>query len=793
MRPSTPPATVQRLAWAAGFLLVFISAFDLSGTRRSAMELDPSWNAVLEYAAGHHWQFGPQIVFTFGPLGYLAAPTSLGHLAGVRIAFALFWSAVVAFTAIALARRLPMWPRMALIIWLAAFPLAEGLDQTAFWVIASGTLLLLLDSPRNRWQPPLYVLSFIILALIKTSFFTAGVVSLALVAICWMTQKKFKSALALALGAPLGFILCWMACGQSISHIGGWIWRGVQLESGYSAAMNLTPKTAVLGAALAGLVLLAAATFTMILRGRNHILTWAAGLTLAQYGFLAWKEGFTRSGDWHAYVFLWYLPLGMTFFLLPDLPGAPRGKGRWAMNGALSASIVLALIGSHFQIPGFAWSQAAGWQHRCADRADALVVILSGRSQNLYADARNPRKTPLSILEHARDVIGDQSVDVMNYLQAAAVVNDLNYQPRPVFQGFVAYTPALQQLNLEYLQSARRPQFVMLDQQATDHRFPALEDSAALDYVLNNYVPVARDGSFLVLRENSSRNPAFTPVHEQVLHFGEKLDLRPWEGAPLFMTAEINPSLIGRAATLFYQPAPLTLRISRNNAEERYRLVPSMARRPFLISPVLNSNFDVMNLFTSQLGKKVDGVTFERPPRTGWEFQNAFRVRLYSAPDFPRAAKSIPASRMLADVQGRVFWPMPHSIESAEPVRLILVHGTAAVMVGAPSKIVIDVPPHATSFSGYSGIPPESSGAMAKPAAISIVVQDSSGHSHSILERTLNSPDANGAGRFSFQIPIDGARDRTVTLITTTVPGRGNEGSVSFWSQCRFDEPAARQ
>ena len=47
-------------------------------------------------------------------------------------------------------------------------------------------------------------------------------------------------------------------------------------------------------------------------------------ITLAQYIFLAWKEGFTRSGDWHTFVFLWYLPLGLALFLLEDLPGARR-------------------------------------------------------------------------------------------------------------------------------------------------------------------------------------------------------------------------------------------------------------------------------------------------------------------------------------------------------------------------------------------------------------------------------------------------------------------------------------
>ena len=75
-----------------------MSAFFLSGTRPPPLELDPSWHAALEYATVHHLQFGTQIVFTFGPLGFLSTRTSMGHLLGARIAFAFFWSALVALS-----------------------------------------------------------------------------------------------------------------------------------------------------------------------------------------------------------------------------------------------------------------------------------------------------------------------------------------------------------------------------------------------------------------------------------------------------------------------------------------------------------------------------------------------------------------------------------------------------------------------------------------------------------------------------------------------------------------------
>jgi hypothetical protein len=394
------------------------------------------------------------------------------------------------------------------------------------------------------------------------------------------------------------------------------------------------------------------------------------------------------------------------------------------------------------------------------------------------------------LLDHAKDVIGKDSVDVMNYLLLAAVVNEMNYQPRPVIQGFVAYTPALQSLNGEYFRSAHPPHFVLLCQQATDGRFPMLEDSAALNYVLNNYVPVARDGRFLVLQQRTAESPALQLVHAETLRFGEKLDLHPWAQGPLFMSVVIAPSLLGTATTFLYQQHPLYMRVARGQVEERYRIVPSMAELPFLLNPLLESNFDVMNLYTSQPGKQPESVIVERPPEGLFEFRDHVSVRLYAAPAFPRAAKDVPAPRMLADVQGRVFWPEPKSVESAAPVHFTTLRGAPALMVRAPSRILLEVPVNSSSFTCYFGIPQEAytGDGKALGVEISIAVQDRSGRSRWKLDRSLQPLSrADDRGRFSFQVPIDSTRDRSIALTTNPGPSGRAEGGWSVWSQCRFE------
>jgi hypothetical protein len=397
-------------------------------------------------------------------------------------------------------------------------------------------------------------------------------------------------------------------------------------------------------------------------------------------------------------------------------------------------------------------------------------------------------------LDRAKDLIGNESVDVMNYFALAAVINEMNYRPRPVFQGFVAYTPALQNLNAEYFRSEDRPRFVMLCQQATDGRFPTLEDSAALNYVLNNYLPVARDGPFLILQQRTQEVPAFQLVQERILHFGEKLELTSWAQARLFMSVSIKPSLLGRAVTFLYQQRPLYMRVSRNGVQERYRIVPSMAVRPFLLNPLLSSNYDVLNLYASGAGKEADSVVFEHPQHGSFEFQGDFAVRLYTAPAFMRAAKGISAPRMLADVQGRVFWPEPKSVESSAPAQIMIFHGSPALLVPAPSKIVVEIPPNASAFSVYFGVPEGTylGGGKEQGVRIAIEVCDKSSKCRRRFDRLLQPALRVGdRGRFSFRVPISTSRDGSIVLTTASSPSGSAQSSGSVWSQCRFEEAQA--
>src|SRR5262249_52586454 len=105
---------------------IFLSSFFISGTTTPIGELDPSWQVVLEFATQKRLQFGSEIIFTYGPLGFLFHPYGFGMFPSLRSISALAFSGVVAFAALNLALRIRGIAKFLFLFWLLLFPSSMG-------------------------------------------------------------------------------------------------------------------------------------------------------------------------------------------------------------------------------------------------------------------------------------------------------------------------------------------------------------------------------------------------------------------------------------------------------------------------------------------------------------------------------------------------------------------------------------------------------------------------------------------------------------------------------------------
>ena len=152
--------------------------------------------------------------------------------------------------------------------------------------------------------------------------------------------------------------------------------------------------------------------------------------------------------------------------------------------------------------------------------------------------------------------VGHSSIDVFNYRQGVALLNDLNYRPRPVIQSYSAYTPDLLRANLEFYRSPSRPSYVLFSLETIDMRFPTLDDALLLPYILANYQPVLAEHQFLLMERTPEppRTVSYDRVYSASLDIGQKLDITTWNTSPLFLRVSTTPTLLGRILTLLFQP-----------------------------------------------------------------------------------------------------------------------------------------------------------------------------------------------------------------------------------------------
>ena len=90
----------------------------------------------------------------------------------------------------------------------------------------------------------------------------------------------------------------------------------------------------------------------------------------------------------------------------------------------------------------------------------------------------------------------------------AAILNGLDLSPRPIFQSYSAYTPALEQLNLRAYQSGRAPDFFLWGDDRVDDRYPGQDDALLIAALPPHYEPLFPEGGFWLLKRASALSGA---------------------------------------------------------------------------------------------------------------------------------------------------------------------------------------------------------------------------------------------------------------------------------------------
>ncbi|HVH34241.1 MAG TPA: hypothetical protein VM847_09060 [Tahibacter sp.] len=596
-RPRLIPALDRTAAVIAG-LLFFVASVRFGGSV-AGDELDPSWTMVLRWASLHGLRWGSDIAFTYGPLGYLyplnaCDPRSYALFVATQIALA--GAAAFLFANAWYAQR---WPERVVLIAATVFA-APLLAADPVWLSAPVLTIVGVHAQAVAGRRRLLWLLLVVAAPYAATILLIKMSTLLLIVAWWLAgtvvllrTRMPRHALLWLLLVPLCALVLWMVSGQRFEDLLPFVSTVLEISRGYTGAMGSFPP---LRFDLYGLAVLSGiGTVGLWAAWRTrHDLARLACITLCGLAiFIAWRAGFTRA-DTHVAIFA--VTVWLVLPLLPAMTAVPT-------RGLRAASLILALA----VIPLADRTVNHGPTHKPGDMAVASLGVLAHNAFVAvhplhYApalDAALDRERARLDLPQTRATVGKRTVDLVGTQQGVVIINGFAYRPSPVFQGYGAYTPRLQRLNAAAYSGPERTDFVLLAYSPIDGNLPTSENALAFTTLYENYHPVLVEKSYLLLEKNAAEAP--TPPPERVWQqttWGEWTTLPARSDTVAVLTVRSELSLAGQiTATLLREPGQLIELELADGTTRRFRLVRGAAAGGFLVSPLLQSLDDYVDLF----------------------------------------------------------------------------------------------------------------------------------------------------------------------------------------------------
>ena len=555
--------------------------------------LDPSWVFGMNQAMAQGLVLGRDIFFTYGPYASVGTqfyhPVTDGLMMWGSVCFAMPFvlgvlllfrnSHWVIRTALVLA--LVLLPKysdalfFAHALFVGFFATGRDVEARSGQLRTIGCLLVLL-------------LPFGLAPLVKGSFILIYAPVLMLVVLHQLTIRNWLVA-AICGMAPLVYMaVFWVAAGQKIANLFSYLDGLRPITSGYTDAMSINGPISEL--LLFGLTAIFFG-YTIYKSENKPNSKKAIQILIIFVSFLvALKAGCVRQ-DGHAVktgIFLFFSAL-----LIFNL--TPRKTPGFAVAIFIIATFNLSLpvyyhggdniesrFDKTFERYAVAWN---GLQSRLSDDGDLARSFA-------IATARIAGEAALPVLPGTSDIY--------SYGQSALIASGNQWNPRPVFQSYSAYTPALAEMNNAHLSGEGAPDNLFFAVQPIDGRWPALEDGLSWPTILQNYRPAGFAGEYLILKKQSASPVVLPQPLIKAQHALGEIVAVPHGSGPMFARIKFRKSIVGKIADLALKSAKLRLWVMLDDGTVRqYRLIAGMTETGFLISPLVGSAADFAQLYSN--------------------------------------------------------------------------------------------------------------------------------------------------------------------------------------------------
>jgi hypothetical protein len=553
---------------------------------------DSQWLLGLDLANRAHLLSGTDIIWPYGPLGFLGEPMYFFRAQWVLTAlfllvvhFGLFACVAVLFRR----WRTPWWCWLGggfvLLVpqFFAGFADREGLLLTSLLFVVA------VDSLNRRNWPAWLIASTLYAAcsslVVTTSLIVSGAV-IGLYMLVALSRRRWQPAAAAPALFVLFLLVLWVAAGQNPTGIPAFLRTAYEIVSWYPATLPLMPSPTwlVVGAASVSLVLFAAATALLLREQRlGSVLLFALPTVVVIF-----RDAFVRFDLTRIHIYLCLL-LMVGVVSVGAVASAVDGRARvipqWQALGVAATATALTLLLTVVVQPvaplSSAYSDVRGMLHM------ARLAIDPSAQRRAVDAAKQFFAAEIPLSGATVQLLRTGTVEPMPWDIAAVYAYDLRWNPQPVMESSEAFSAYLDTLDADHLAGTGRPDFVLLSTETIDGRYNPFDQPAVFRALLDRYVPAQPpDGNQLVLRPRVA--PVLGPATAQgttCAPLNQVVTVPSVPGSWVFANVMIDESALGRTLSTLFAPAPIEVTIQLSDGTSAlYRLAPGTARDGLLVS-----------------------------------------------------------------------------------------------------------------------------------------------------------------------------------------------------------------
>lgn len=583
------------LKTAVGMLYLF-SSFPGNCFHTIKIGSEGSWVYALNLFSIKNVIYGEDVIFTYGPLGFLAYTENIGNNLFISV---FFWCLLLCLHGWLLYQFLleeRCVKEQALVLTASVILYMASNITSEYYLCYLGVLALMIawkGNKRNIWISEfVLIMSFYIK---MSSFFVLFSAFFLFLSMAWLFQiesRKYYTATAvLSLALLPVFYLFFF--GRSVRGFIQYIYGSMQIASGYNVAMSYSENDVyVIWVVLIIILYL----LCSILCYRTNKGNFAPFMILAGPLFFMYKHGFVRA-DAHVNLsfagLLWALSLLILFL---DWEFLERAGPLWKKIfwTALAVTVVIPL------------SYTESMEGMLRVVKNRVIDFPSTVQDMVEQDTSGLVQLPEQIMRQ----VGTASVSIYPWEVSYVASNALNYAPMPTIQAYSAYTPYLDRLTADFYSGEDAPQYIILTRDTIDDRWAFIECPKTRMSIKNHYKITCCEGEmFLLQKRELAEEKEYMETESIVLDKTQKIDVNGADGY-MKVTAKLNWK--GQAAKLFWKipEVRMTAEYEDGSSEEHRILLDNLANGTDLSSVTRDKDtfVDYMNYHGNL--SKVKSISF---------------------------------------------------------------------------------------------------------------------------------------------------------------------------------------